>query len=377
MYRITEIIEKDGAPSMVGEVSFHPSGSYFAATYESINEVRIYDSRTRKLLQVLRNPEAQCDGPHGVLLAEKYLLVANAHNLKKPGTINVYRIGETKPIQLFQSSFDHLREPHTLAMRDGRLVTTYCENLAPSGAVVSYGFNEETGEITGPLDKTESWFSEYGDSKGLCFTADGTKILVTFESDKQLSTLGKVSYYLRQAKNLSILDILIKSTCTIKNKLTNIFQKAQSLNKTLMGDRSKKSIELEAPNLRDRRPTQNGVAIFSINAEGKIARSPERVIVRKDFCRLENIDIFCDTCVITDLINHSFSLFSLTQDPKFRNPIQTVNLGNAAPHGAKFSPDGGLLLISSLGVKIVNQEPQFLEWESPREDKIFVFEKNF
>ena len=64
-------------------------------------------------------------------------------------------------------------------MRDGRLVVTYCENLAPSGAIVSYGFNEETGKITGPLDKTESWFSEYGDSKGICFNADGTKILVT------------------------------------------------------------------------------------------------------------------------------------------------------------------------------------------------------
>ena len=178
MYRIAEIIENDGAPSIVAEVSFHPSGSYFAATYENINEVRIYDSRTRKLLQVLRNPESQFDRPHGVLFTEKYLLVSNAHNLKKPGTINVYRNDETikKPIQIFQSPFNHLREPHTLAMRDGRLVITYCENLAPSGAIVSYGFNEETGKITGPLDKTESWFSEYGDSKGICFNADGTKI---------------------------------------------------------------------------------------------------------------------------------------------------------------------------------------------------------
>ena len=67
MYRIAEIIENDGASSMVNEVSFHPSGSYFAATYENINEVRVYDSRTRKLLQVLKNPESQLDRPHGVL----------------------------------------------------------------------------------------------------------------------------------------------------------------------------------------------------------------------------------------------------------------------------------------------------------------------
>jgi WD40 repeat protein len=42
---MADIIENDAAPSIVGEVSFHPSGSYFAATYEQINEVRIYDSQ--------------------------------------------------------------------------------------------------------------------------------------------------------------------------------------------------------------------------------------------------------------------------------------------------------------------------------------------
>ena len=44
MYRIAEIIQNDGPLSLVNEVSFHPSGSYFAATYETIDEVRIYDS---------------------------------------------------------------------------------------------------------------------------------------------------------------------------------------------------------------------------------------------------------------------------------------------------------------------------------------------
>jgi hypothetical protein len=74
-------------------------------------------------------------------------------------------------------------------------------------------------------------------------------------------------------------------------------------------------------------------------------------------------------------VNQSLFLYDLTQDPKFRNPVQTVNLGNAAPHGAKFSPDGRLLIISSLGVKIENQKVWFSVWASPREDKIFVFER--
>jgi hypothetical protein len=57
MYRITEVIENDGAPSLIPDVAFHPSGAYFAVTYQDLNEVRIYESRDRKLLHVLRNPE--------------------------------------------------------------------------------------------------------------------------------------------------------------------------------------------------------------------------------------------------------------------------------------------------------------------------------
>ena len=380
MYRIAEIIQNNGAPSIIGEVSFHPSGSYFAATYENINEVRIYDSRTRKLLQVLKNPESQFDQPHGVLFTEKYLLISNAHQFDRPGMINVYRNGGTitKPIQLFQSPFNHLREPHSLTMRDGRLVITYCENLAPTGAIVSYGFNEETGKITGLLDKTESWFSEYGDPKGICFNADGTKILVTFESDKQLSIIGKILRSFASDKDLSVSDQLKNLSSKAINKLRKEFlYRGQSFNKTLRRVPSKESVELEKPNTRSplRFPTKNGIAIFPINAEGKIARSPEQVVVHKNFCRLENIDIFEGICVVTDVVNHSLLLYDLTRDPNFINPVQTVNLGNATPHGAKFSPDGRLLISSSLGVKMVNQEPQFFDWESPREDKIVVLER--
>jgi DNA-binding beta-propeller fold protein YncE len=378
MYRIAEIIENNGAHSYVNEVSFHPSGSYFAATYEHINEVRIFDSRTRKLLQTLENPESQFDCPHGVLFTEKYLLISNTHSLKRPGTINVYRNGGTitKPIQIFQSPFNHLREPHSLAIRDSRLVVAYCENIAPSGAIVSYGFNEEMGKITGPLDKTESWFSGYGDPKGICFNADGTKIFVTFESDKQSSIVGKIFQSFASDKDLPVSAQLMKFSYKATNKLRKtISQRGQAFNDALRKVRSATSVELEEPNLQSMTPTKNGIATFSINAEGKIARRPEQVIVYKDYCRLENIDVFDGTCVVTDLVNQSLYLYDLTQDPKLTNPIQTVNLGNATPHGAKFSPDGRLLITSSLGCKVVNQEPQFFDWESPREDKIVVFER--
>ena len=184
VYRLTEVIQNDGAPCLIPDVAFHPSGAYFAVTYQDVNEVRIYESRARKLLHVLRNPESQLDEPHGVFYSENYLVVTNRHRLKKPSAINVYRNDGSikKPIQIFQTPFDHLREAHSLALRDGRLVATYCENVGWAGAIVCYGFNQRTGRITNPLDKVETWFSEYGHAKGICFNEDGTKLLVTFES---------------------------------------------------------------------------------------------------------------------------------------------------------------------------------------------------
>jgi WD40 repeat protein len=380
MYHIAEVIGNDRAHSHVAEISFHPSGSYFAATYENINEVRIFDSRTRKLLHVLENPESKLSNPHGVLFTEKYLLVSNANDLSSPGTINVYRNDGTIkiPIQVFQTPFDHLREPHSLALRDGRLVATYAENVAPSGAIVSYGFNSETGKITGPLDKTESWFSEYGDPKGLCFNANGTKILVTFKSYKQYSVVGKIVRSFVLDAGLPVQTQLVNLSNRAIRKLKNkILQIGQSFNRSMKTSPSETSVELEKPNPRYVMPTKNGVATFSISAEGKIARRPEQLIERKDFCRLENIDIFDGTCAVTDTVNNRLLIYDLAQDQYLTTPIHTVNFGNATPHGAKFSPDGRLLLVSSLGRKIVNQEIIFYNvWETPREDKIYVLERS-
>src|SRR5262245_1923651 len=293
MYHIVEIIENDRACSHVAEISFHPSGSYFAASYEDINEVRIFDSRTRELLQVLENPEAQIDRPHGVLFTEKYLLISNAYDFSKPGTINVYRNDSTikKPIQIFESPFSHLREPHSLALRDGRLVATYAENPAPSGAIVSYAFNEETGKITGPLDKTESWFSEYGDPKGICFNADGTKIFVTFRSNKQFSAVRKLFRALTADRGQPVPTQLMNFSRILKSKILRsgrafYYSRRQVHSETSVALEKPNPDALEKPNPDYVLPTKNGIATFSINAQGKIARRPEDVSVRKDFCRL-------------------------------------------------------------------------------------------
>ena len=319
MYNVVEIIENDRALSHISEVSFHPSGSCFAATYEDINEVRIFDSQTRKLLQVLENPEAQIDRPHGVLFTEKYLLISNAYDFSKPGTINVYRNGSTikKPIQIFQTPFNHLREPHSLALRDGRLVATYAENHPiPSGAIVSYAFNEETGNITGPLDKTESWFTEYGDPKGICFNADGTKIFVTFRSNKQFSAVRKLIRALTAEKGQPVRSQLMNFSRILKSKILRsgrafYYSRGKVRSETSAALEKPNPEALEKPNPDYAMPTKNGIATFSINAQGKISRRPEHVSVRKDFCRLENIDIFDGTCAVTDPVNHTLLLYDL------------------------------------------------------------------
>ena len=81
---------------------------------------------TRKVLHVLDASTSKLDLPHGILFTEKYLLVANAHGLSKPGTINVYRNDSTikTPIQIYQTPFSHLREPHNGCYRC-RLVVSY------------------------------------------------------------------------------------------------------------------------------------------------------------------------------------------------------------------------------------------------------------
>jgi hypothetical protein len=77
-------------------------------------------------------------------------------------------------------------------------------------------------------------------------------------------------------------------------------------------------------------------------------------------------------------LNHTLFLYDLTREQNLTSPVRTVNFGNATPHAATFSPDGRLLIVSSLGRKIVNQDLRFrvVDWESPREDKIFVLERS-
>jgi hypothetical protein len=376
MYRITEVIENDGAPCLITDVAFHPSGACFAVIYQDVNEVRIYESRTRKLLHVLRNPESELDEPHGIFYTENYLIVTNRHQLKKPSLINVYRnSGSTKkPIQIFQTPFDHLIEAHSLAVRDGRLVATYCENV---GAIVCYGFNQKTGKITDPLDKVETWFSDYGEAKGICFNEDGTKLLVTFQSELvdrvPTSIHEKVLFSFERDNGLSLTKKLLNLSLRSIKSATRTLINRRIHNENINPDPNLS--QLTKFNLQKNKPDKNGIAIFSVNAQGKIDCKPEEIIVREKFCRLENIDILDGVCAIPDTLHQAVLLYDMRWDPKLKHPFQTIDLGRTLPHGVRFSPDGRLLIITTFAKEVVNERIQWESWLSPREDNFFVCER--
>ena len=183
MYRFVSEIHNDQDSSYIPDVAFHPNGSMFAASYRDNNQVRVYDSSTRSLLRTYRNPEASLDFPHGVTITNRHIIVSNKLDpTDRPSILNVYGIDNPseEPLTVFPTPIKHLREAHSLAVHNGRLVITYCNRgSVQCASIVSYSFDDETGEISGPTSVLDSEFVIQGDPKGICFNEDGTKVIIT------------------------------------------------------------------------------------------------------------------------------------------------------------------------------------------------------
>lgn len=326
MYRLAKVIANDGDPSMINEVSFAPDGQSFAAAFEYTNEVRIYDAQSYALRRVFRNPEAGLHGPHGLLLTSRYLIAANKGD--RPCTFCVFRIDDAsaEPLQRCTTPFAHLAEGHSIALRDRRLVVSYCEGAGKKGALVCYDFDDETGRIGVVLDKVEHWFLAHGDAKGVSFDATGERIYVTFQSDR------------------------MPWTRTLLRRLKNAVSG---------GSRGG--------------PSRNGLAVFGIDALGRFTPAPLWKRVERRFCRLENIDVLGHDAVVADPDGGTVSLYNLRRDRGFRRPVQVIRGDLAFPHGARFSPDGALLLIADNGITTIDHVPQWRTFASPRKDRLLVY----
>ena len=162
MFTLSKFIPNEGVPSFTNEVCFHPDGKTFGASYEQKDEVRIFDAGDLSLIRVFRNPAAALNQPHGLLLTQKHVIVANKG--ASPCDFRIFRLDDdsSAPSSAYTTPFPHLAEGHSMALSGRRLVVTYCEGRGKKGAIVSYDYDDDNGRIIGPTDIQERWFRRFG-----------------------------------------------------------------------------------------------------------------------------------------------------------------------------------------------------------------------
>jgi hypothetical protein len=328
MFTLSKFIPNEGVPSFTNEVCFHPDGKTFGASYEQKDEVRIFDAGDLSLIRVFRNPAAALNQPHGLLLTQKHVIVANKG--ASPCDFRIFRLDDdsSAPSSAYTTPFPHLAEGHSMALSGRRLVVTYCEGRGKKGAIVSYDYDDDNGRIIGPTDIQERWFRRFGDAKGVAFDATGNAIYVTFQSDA-------VSWR------------------------RDLFERAK--NAVSFGRRG--------------RTTRNGIAMFSIDQRGRFGRRPLWRKVFSKFCRLENIHVHGGLAVVSNADDGCVQLHDLRTDRAFRRPLQVLRDRLVFPHGAKLSPDGSLLLVSDNGLEVEDHHVHWSTFVSPRSDGLLLFER--
>jgi len=352
MYRLAQTIPGDGPACLIPEIAFHPDGTQFAASYMGNDEVRLYDATTRTVRRVYRNPESGLDQPHAVLLTRNHLIVASRHLRDRPATYTVYRLDSDSgaPVFTLQAPFEHLREAHSMAMHGDTLVVTHCENEGAVGALLSYRFDDSSGEISGPLDRHERVFDDLGMAKGVTFTPDGRQVLVSFNADKQLNGTERLMFRLFKMWNIFAVS-----------GLRGLVDKLRSR---------------DEPRRRLKSALHNGVAVFDVDSAGRFSPEPRRVLRRRNFCRLENIVINDNLVALTDTVNHRVLLFDYAADPDLESPLQSIADNLTLPHAVKFSPDRQLLVISNYGLRSRQQVIHWRYFTNPRSDNLVVLERS-
>jgi WD40 repeat protein len=352
MYNFLSEIQGDGEKTYIADVAFHPNGSMFAVSYMK-DQIRLFDSSTRTLLRTYRNRESRLDWPHGLLLTSRHIIVSNKlrpHG--KPSTLNVYRIDDPsdKPVTTFTTPIEHLKEAHSLTLHGQRLLSTYSGQ--DSRAIVSYHFDDETGEISGPIDILESWFVEHGEPKGICFNEEGTKVIVSFVTEKKKKP----------------------STVPIKFQNAKALLEEQNGAKKLIRKVLSKSVNLLLNHKEDRTNNiTNGMAIFNVDENGILSHEPNQVLLSSDYCRLENISIVGNLCAVADPLNDTVKLYNFDGDHIPNKPTQVIQDHLSFPHDACLSPDKKMLVITNYGLQVIDDEVQWNNFLEPRRDNIAIY----
>jgi WD40 repeat protein len=316
--------------SFIPDVAFHPSGDFFAICYRDNNQVRIYKTEGQQLIRTIQNPDARLSYPHGLFITDNHIIVSNklASYSTEPSRLTVYRIDSdsNEPVCNFQTPVEHLREAHSIAMHNGLLYITYCGTNI--GAILTYRFNDETGQISGPINITEDCFYKYGEPKGICINKDGTKAYVTIAVERP------------KVVQLSVRRMLKKLITRTRSKQAHHYF--------------------------------NGILIFNVHKNGSLSKKPiKKIELQKS--RLENISIVDDTCVIADPLNDKVSIYQLNRKAPFESPLQIIHQHLSFPHDTCLSPDKKTLIITNYGIEVIDGIPQWTVFRQPREDKFSTF----
>jgi WD40 repeat protein len=342
MYRLSTVIADDEKLGHVSEVAFHPDGTCFAVTVMEYAEVRLYDTETCELLRVYQGSEADLDSPHGLWMTPRHLIVCNRYVTEAPPSITVYRLDSESSAPVFDRKMpnDSLQGGHSISMHDDLMVVTCTQWFDSIGSVVSFRFNDETGEVSEALDICESPIQDLGRPKGVSFSADGSQVYVTFCVEKLATGWKHLGVNLRKAW-----DILLS-------------QGMKGLYYKLKGRNAKKAG-------RDN-SLHNGIVVFDIDGEGNFSGSPARVMLSEQFCRLEGITFYGDTVLVSDTINNRVHFYDHATDPELAKPVHTISENLSLPHGVKLSPDQHTLVITNYGLQTGKD---VIHWDYPTQER--------
>lgn len=196
-------------------------------------------------------------------------------------------------------------------------------------------------------------FHRLGDPKGVTFFDQGRRALVSFNSLKPNPPLQRLIVRSRRRWHKNMAD-----------SAGNVWRSAWSVLRKARGKQRK-----PLPILH------NGLAVFAIDTAGKLSPEPERILLRDEFCRLENVHCLGATCAVADTINGRVLLYDLASDPTLERPLEIVRKGLSLPHGVKLSPDGNTLVVSNYGVRAWRQEIIWFGWSKPRTDTVAIYKR--
>lgn len=352
MYQFLSEIPNDQAHSTIPDVAFSPDGRLFAATYKENNKINVYDTTTRTLLRSYQKPEAQLDWPHGLILTNRHIIVTNKHLITQPSTLNVYRIDDPseKPVFIFTTPLNHLHAAHSIDINKGRLVVAHEGRGAR--AIVSYHYDDDTGVITGPTSVHESkvTFPNHAEAKGICFTSDGEKVVVTLTTEYPSTYIGMFKRGLRLLREQDGFKYVVHRT--LKKIIRYIMGQTIAIDETI--------------------GHYTGLAVFHIDEHGKLSDEPIQIVHRSHFSRPENIHIIEDSCVLSDPANNIVSIYHYDGKQFSNDPAEVIQDHLSFPHDACFSPDRKMIVVANYGFEIVNNRPLWGKYHNPSGGKLTI-----